>query len=300
MSSTVKTKLSKQMPASSTSPSHTRSDTSINIFRDFLIKSPTGAIDASQIVSSKCYQAWLSARKTASNTPEKAFQRALSGHVCGVDGRVPFNQDEEEAILKVLRRKLRWECFTHCSCKFGEAGFKSKGFHEKALAGEIQKTKPKKRSKKAIERLKKIVSLPPITSSGQRQAVKHARATTITLAPSAVARESSSSGFNTDNASIIRSTGARESSNTTWGETNKPQSFSQMSGQTIISSNSSKRQHLLRFDSTASTDHDSDYTEISRLLDDIVGLDAVALAAEEQARSHFLLERNDAAKVRAQ
>jgi hypothetical protein len=140
------------------SPSALSSDTSINIFRSFLQKSPkNGKItSALGVISKECYELWLKTRKFPSKLPEKAFQRALSGHVCGVDGRVPFSQEEEVEILKVLRRKQRWECFTNSKCKFGESGFRSKGFHEKLVLGEIQSTNPKKRSKKIIKKIHDI------------------------------------------------------------------------------------------------------------------------------------------------
>jgi hypothetical protein len=98
----------------------------------------------------------LNSRKSKPSCPEKAFQRALSGHITGVDGRVPFDQEEEEAILRAVRRKARWECFRHCDIKFGESGFRTKGFHEKAYAGEILKTQPKKRAKRAMEKIRNI------------------------------------------------------------------------------------------------------------------------------------------------
>jgi hypothetical protein len=134
-----------------------QANTSINIFRSFIRRVPsTGDLDATGVTSEKCYQLWLNSRKSKPSCPEKAFQRALSGHITGVDGRVPFDQEEEEAILRAVRRKARWECFKHCDIKFGESGFRTKGFHEKAYAGEIEKTQPKKRAKRAIEKIRSI------------------------------------------------------------------------------------------------------------------------------------------------
>jgi len=131
----------------------------MNIFRSFIKRLPSGELDARGVTSVECYRAWLESRKSVSSSPEKTFQRALSGHVTGADGRVPFEAEEEAAILKALRRKARWECFKHCDVKFGESGFRSKGFHEKAISGEIYKTQPpKKRAKRAWEKLKKISS----------------------------------------------------------------------------------------------------------------------------------------------
>lgn len=145
--------------------SQLQAQTSLNIFRSYMKQHADGAIDAKGVISADCYKAWLRSRKSLPSCPEKAFQRALSGHLTGVDGRVPFDEDEEEAILKVLRRKARWECFKHCEVKFGESGFRAKGFHEKAITGEILKSRPKKRAKRAIERLRKLSRLPQDGSS---------------------------------------------------------------------------------------------------------------------------------------
>lgn len=150
-----KTTLTQGLSPINTNSNHGISDTSISIFRSFLQKSPkNGTIQSALgVISKECYELWLKTRKFPSKSPEKAFQRALSGHVCGVDGRVPFTQEEEVEILKVLRRKKRWECFIQSKVKFGESGFRSKGFHEKLKLGEIQLTHPKKRSKKIIKKI---------------------------------------------------------------------------------------------------------------------------------------------------
>ena len=137
-------------------PNTAVSQTSINIFRQFLKRLPDGTLDASMIVSPECYQTWLGVRKTLPQGPEVAFKRALCGHLTSVDGRVPFNQDEEKAILKVLRKKQRWECFKDTEFRFGESGFRAKGFHEKAVTGEALKSNPKKRAKSALQRLSQL------------------------------------------------------------------------------------------------------------------------------------------------
>lgn len=55
------------------------------------------------------------------------------------DGRSPFNPQEEEAILILLRQKKLWPCFPpHLGV--GRMGFRSKGFHERqALLGKNRK-----------------------------------------------------------------------------------------------------------------------------------------------------------------
>jgi hypothetical protein len=47
-----------------------------------------------------------------------------------VDGRSPFNPDEEAAVLYVLRKKRLWPCFP-AHLRIGTNGFRSKGYHEK-------------------------------------------------------------------------------------------------------------------------------------------------------------------------
>ena len=108
----------------------------MRVFREFLTRSINNdgkeAVDAANVVSRECYDLWVSTRKVLPPNPEKAFQRALSAHITGVDGRVAFTPAEEEAILKVLRKKERWPCFVNSSTRFGLMGFRAKGFHEKA------------------------------------------------------------------------------------------------------------------------------------------------------------------------
>lgn len=142
---------------------------SINIFRKFIKTCPTtGELDATEVVSLNCYLDWLSSRRSTPCKPEKAFQRSLIGHLTGVDGRVPFSPVEEEAILKIIRKKQRWECFSknNNGIKFGESGFRTKGFYEKTLSGEVFQEKSKKRAKEALERIQHYVPAGTITIGG--------------------------------------------------------------------------------------------------------------------------------------
>lgn len=84
-------------------------------------------VDASQIVSKACFDRWLLARKIVPTKPEKSFQRTLSAHITGLDGRSPFEPMQEAAILEVLRKPQRWPCFEHESVKFGLRGFRTCG-----------------------------------------------------------------------------------------------------------------------------------------------------------------------------
>lgn len=91
-----------------------------------------GTLDATNLISRECYECWLSSQgKVDCDKEGFKFRRALSNHLCGVDGRTPFTQQEEDAILQVLRKKFRWPCFPP-SLNIGRNGFRSKGFHEKA------------------------------------------------------------------------------------------------------------------------------------------------------------------------
>lgn len=109
--------------------------TSLHILRSFLTTLPDRSVDASQIHSRECYMAWLGTRNAVDCDAErKKFHRSLTNHLSGVDGRCPFDQHEEEAILRVLRRKERWPCFPELSIGIN---FRAKGFHEKQNAGRI-------------------------------------------------------------------------------------------------------------------------------------------------------------------
>ena len=99
---------------SSSSSSH-KPETSIKIFRRFLnatthlnAADEAGGYDASVVIGRECYDDWLSNRAATPRDPERMFQRSLSSHVTSVDGRQPFSPKEEEAILKVLRKKQVW------------------------------------------------------------------------------------------------------------------------------------------------------------------------------------------------
>ena len=120
------------MPSASRRPPAKTAMTSIRVFRSYIKKYPDGTLDASGIISAECYRAWLSTRKQNTQFKEKAFQRALTGHLTGVDGRSPFLADEEQAILKVLRKRQRWPCFENSTTRYGEGGFRTEGFHERA------------------------------------------------------------------------------------------------------------------------------------------------------------------------
>jgi len=61
----------------------------------------------------------------------RTFQRILTSHVTGSDGRRPFEPEEEEAILKVIRKKHQRPAFQSTTLTIGCKGFRSKGYHER-------------------------------------------------------------------------------------------------------------------------------------------------------------------------
>jgi hypothetical protein len=112
----------------------TSGSTSLHLFRSFLVVLPDGTFDASKIHSQECYLQWLANREVHTSDPEmKKFQRALSNHLSGVDGRSPFSVEEERAILQVLREKRKWPCCASGHITIGVTGFRSHGYHEKRL-----------------------------------------------------------------------------------------------------------------------------------------------------------------------
>lgn len=125
--------------------------TSLQVFRRHIARGSSGSsLDASEVISEACFEDWATAHRFGSPTAEK-FKRALLGHVTGVDGRVPFNQEEEVAVLRVVRIKQPWPLKENES-KLGLSGFRGKGFHEKnALGKECLAKKQAKKGKKMLE-----------------------------------------------------------------------------------------------------------------------------------------------------
>jgi len=90
----------------------TQHESSIRVFRQFIVTKSksdgTVEYDASQIISRKCYDAWLASRGVISRAPEKIFQRTLTAHITASDTRQPFHPKEEAAILVMIRSKGVW------------------------------------------------------------------------------------------------------------------------------------------------------------------------------------------------
>ena len=122
--------------------------TSIKLFRKFLERNHDGTLNASKVISTACYQTWLETRTAPrKHSPESllAFRRALAAHVTGSDGRVPFEKEEEEAVLRTLRVKESWPCFAEAGLKEGQVGFRAAGFHEKKYKTKMDGKESKKR-----------------------------------------------------------------------------------------------------------------------------------------------------------
>jgi hypothetical protein len=121
------------------------------IFRTYMlfVKLPDQSVvlDASGVVSKACFNEWVATRvvQTSSFDYEKSFQRALTAHLTGSDGRKPFKPEEEEAVLLVVRQKRTWYV---CACTYapdagqrsafastrstvGQQGFRALGYHER-------------------------------------------------------------------------------------------------------------------------------------------------------------------------
>ena len=131
-------------------------ESSIQIFRRFItidtLSSGTVLLDASRVVSKDCYQKWLNTRLSTTNGPERTFQRSLTAHLTGSDGRQAFLPEEEAGILKVVRVKSVWFAFKNVYIEaniiqnptnrpafrgtrfaIGCKGFRAIGFNEKAF-----------------------------------------------------------------------------------------------------------------------------------------------------------------------
>ena len=125
-------------------PEEHDSKTSMRVFREFIHVNPvTKELDASPLFSKECYETWLSTRRKKVPNPPKHFQRTISAHLTGLDGRVPFYEAEERAVLIEARKKQIWPCFEDFpdpKPQVGMLGFRALGYHEKR-AQQMQDTK---------------------------------------------------------------------------------------------------------------------------------------------------------------
>lgn len=104
---------------------------SLHVLRAHFERLPNGELDASQVISRRCYLSWLASKQMSeSNVQAKRFHRTLTNHVAGNDGRCPFDQEEEAALLLLLRKKESWPCFPPTLAHFGKR-FRAVGYHER-------------------------------------------------------------------------------------------------------------------------------------------------------------------------
>ncbi|KAH9255291.1 hypothetical protein BASA81_006731 [Batrachochytrium salamandrivorans] len=116
-----------------------KASTSLMVFRSYIVHLSDGTLDCSGVVSRDCYLAWLEC-KVAVETDAEAhkYHRTLTNHVSGVDGRSPFDVEEEEAILVLFRQRLPWPCFPEHLSLIGTR-YRAKGYHEKQRMGKQSK-----------------------------------------------------------------------------------------------------------------------------------------------------------------
>jgi hypothetical protein len=109
--------------------------TSIQIFRRHLVLRADGTYNASGINSLSCFNDWIAHRSSekpmSQENLQKTFQRILTCHITGSDGRQPFSPAEEDAILRILRQKRIWPAFSGTNSNIGHRGFRTLGYHEK-------------------------------------------------------------------------------------------------------------------------------------------------------------------------
>ena len=105
--------------------------TSIQVFRRWLKKDGT-EIEASEVVSEACFDDWrLGSSSQSSAGLSRTFQRELKVRITGSGGRQPFEPDEEESILKMIRKKEIWPAFRSTELTIGCRGFRVPGYHER-------------------------------------------------------------------------------------------------------------------------------------------------------------------------
>jgi len=96
-------------------------------------------LDASEVMSKACYEAWLQSRAAPLNNPTRVFQRCITSHITASDGRQAFTLAEEGAILRVLREKAVWPAFQGTTVTIGRKGFRGLGYHERGYVAETHR-----------------------------------------------------------------------------------------------------------------------------------------------------------------
>lgn len=106
--------------------------TSTSSFAVFLryIGQKDGTANVKEVFSTSCFQAWLASRNFPPKRPEESFRKAITSHCRGVDGRKPFPEEIEKALLIEMRKKQVWPCFVGTKFNIGKRGYQVKGFWE--------------------------------------------------------------------------------------------------------------------------------------------------------------------------
>lgn len=102
-------------------------------------------VDVADIFSTKCFSYWLNTRPNEIKHPQQSFQRALYAHIRGADGRKPFPEEVEKALLRELRQESNpWtRMFGENVFKLGKKGFKRCGYHEAKFRQQNLRQPPK-------------------------------------------------------------------------------------------------------------------------------------------------------------
>jgi hypothetical protein len=118
-----------------------RQRTSLQIFRQFFTCDTVTHEKVSLLLSEDCYIQWLAMHKGKSKTFKqdqmaKIYQRTISSHLTGADGRATFTPEEETAVLFEVRQKRVWPCFASLpkAQQHGRIGFRAMSFHERRRA----------------------------------------------------------------------------------------------------------------------------------------------------------------------
>jgi hypothetical protein len=157
--------------------------TSLQVFRGFFTRDDHGRLDVSNITSKACYEEWINTRKSISS-PEKVFVRTILSHISAIDGRSPFSEAEERAVLAVLRNEdTVWGCFPDGKLN---TKLRIRGFHER---DEDRKKRPclvdqeedtpetretpdnARQADAAVSLYRKLFDVMPITSAGSWEKV---------------------------------------------------------------------------------------------------------------------------------
>lgn len=94
------------------------------------IKIDNSIVDASGILSKECYVAWLKSKTPKPSDPPIAFKKLIAAHCKGENGIKPFPKNIEYAVLREIRKKQVWSCFSNTTRIIGKRGFGATGFWE--------------------------------------------------------------------------------------------------------------------------------------------------------------------------